>query len=160
MSVAECVEESLGGHPLTDLQAQPLLNQTLNRVKLRGQRSHLAFTLVEIMVVVAFIGMLTVLAIPSFARARRTAILQGCIENQRIIYDGVVRYELDMTTSLQPQWGSPGSIASTLTSSGYVKSLSSFKCPNQRSYSYRLLYVNSSFSNTVCWTSSGAHPAP
>lgn len=41
------------------------------------------FTLVEIMIVVAIIGLLMAIAIPSFIKARATAQASGCINNLR-----------------------------------------------------------------------------
>lgn len=43
------------------------------------------FTLVEIMIVVAIIGLLAVIAIPSFVRARQTTQANACINNLRQI---------------------------------------------------------------------------
>jgi general secretion pathway protein G len=44
-----------------------------------------AFTLVEIMIVVAIIGMLTAIAIPTIARARENAQRNACIANLKQI---------------------------------------------------------------------------
>ena len=41
------------------------------------------FTLVEIMIVVAIIGLLAAIAIPNFVKARATAQANGCINNLR-----------------------------------------------------------------------------
>lgn len=52
--------------------------------------SHRGFTLVEIMIVVAIIGMLAALAIPNFVHSREQAHKVGCISNLRQI-DGAVQ---------------------------------------------------------------------
>ena len=43
------------------------------------------FTLVEIMIVVAIIGLLAAIAIPNFVKARQTAQANACLNNLRII---------------------------------------------------------------------------
>jgi prepilin-type N-terminal cleavage/methylation domain-containing protein len=43
------------------------------------------FTLVEIMIVVAIIGLLAAIAIPNFVRARQTSQTNACINNLRVI---------------------------------------------------------------------------
>ena len=48
------------------------------------------FTLVEIMIVVAIIGLLASIAIPNFAKARTTAKMHACIANLQQI-DGAIQ---------------------------------------------------------------------
>src|SRR5690348_13632474 len=58
---------------------------------MKEQTSHKAgFTLVEIMIVVAIIGLLATIAIPNFVRARTTSQMNACINNLRQI-DGATQ---------------------------------------------------------------------
>ena len=58
-------------------------------MKIRNSRNA-GFTLVEIMIVVAIIGLLAAIAIPNFVRARTTSQQNACINNLRQI-DGAIR---------------------------------------------------------------------
>lgn len=63
------------------------------------------FTLVEIMIVVAIIGLLAAIAIPNFARARTTSQTNACINNLRQI-DGAKQtwaLENSYNPTAQPQ---------------------------------------------------------
>ena len=53
------------------------------------------FTLVEIMIVVAIIGLLAAIAIPSFMRARTTSQANACINNLRQIEAAKDQYALE-----------------------------------------------------------------
>ena len=54
------------------------------------------FTLVEIMIVVAIIGLLAAIAIPNFARARTTSQQNSCINNLRQIDGAKQTYYADI----------------------------------------------------------------
>jgi prepilin-type N-terminal cleavage/methylation domain-containing protein len=53
------------------------------------------FTLVEIMIVVAIIGLLAAIAIPSFINARNTSRKNACINNLRQIDGAIQQYALE-----------------------------------------------------------------
>jgi prepilin-type N-terminal cleavage/methylation domain-containing protein len=83
------------------------------------------FTLVEIMIVVAIIGLLAAIAIPNFIRARTTAQTNACINNLRQIDAAKQEWALEnhqltnaspTSAQIQPYLGrgSGGSIASVV----------------------------------------------
>ena len=76
------------------------------------------FTLVEIMIVVAIIGLLAAIAIPNFVRARQTAQTNACVNNLRIIDAAKQQWGLEkgqiataspQNTDIQPYLGRAGS---------------------------------------------------
>jgi len=87
------------------------------------------FTLVEIMIVVAIIGLLAAIAIPNFIKARETAQTNACIANLKQIEGAQQIALLD---------GEGGGVVSGLTwtilSNNYIKSQP--HCPSNQTANY------------------------
>jgi len=89
------------------------------------------FTLVEIMIVVAIIGLLAAIAIPNFIRARATSQQNACINNLRQI-DGAIS-----EWALETGQNNGTAVGGVTTVSAYIKlnSASSVPgCPAQGTY--------------------------
>ena len=80
------------------------------------------FTLVEIMIVVAIIGLLAAIAIPNFVKARTTSQQNACINNLRQM-DGAIQQ-----WALETKQGASASVATT-DITPYIKLTSANKLP-------------------------------
>ncbi len=90
------------------------------------------FTLVEIMIVVAIIGLLAAIAIPNFVRARNTAQKNACINNLRQIDGAKQQWALENKRS---DSDSPG----TADVAPYIKNNLFPSCPGGGSYTVGLV---------------------
>jgi prepilin-type N-terminal cleavage/methylation domain-containing protein len=93
------------------------------------------FTLVEIMIVVAIIGLLAAIAIPSFVKARATSQQNACINNLRQI------------DSAKEQWAlaekkTNDDAIDTTGADEYIKGDTTPSCPAGGTYTYGVVGTN------------------
>lgn len=92
-------------------------------MKTTGISRKVGFTLVEIMIVVAIIGLLAAIAIPNFIKARTTSQTNACINNLRQISGAID------TWALETGQATGSAVASVATVSAYIKLNSASSVP-------------------------------
>ena len=90
------------------------------------------FTLVEIMIVVAIIGLLAAIAIPSFVRARQTSQTNACLNNLRQIDGAKDQWAIEVGVAT----GTPD-FAALVGPSNFIKKTP--ECPVQGAYTINAL---------------------
>jgi len=90
------------------------------------------FTLVEIMIVVAIIGLLAAIAIPSFVKSRTTSQMNACINNLRQIDSAKEQWALAANKTTGATVGATEITAINL----YIKGESTPSCPAAGTYTY------------------------
>ena len=122
-------------------------------MKNNKQSRKAGFTLVEIMIVVAIIGLLAAIAIPNFVKARATSQANACINNLRQIDSAASQWALEKGQTT----GNPITFPDDLTP--YIKLNSSGSippCPAGGIYSLLPVGANP---QTQCSLSNNVNPA-
>ena len=115
------------------------------------------FTLVEIMIVVAIIGLLAAIAIPNFIKARATSQQNACINNLRQIDGAINLWALEIGQS------SGASIASAQTISAYIKLNANNSvpgCPAKGAYATTTVGGNPQVSCSLSTVTTSPHKLP
>ena len=101
------------------------------------RKSQKGFTLVEIMIVVAIIGILIAIAVPGFVKARTQSRLKSCQENLTKIDGAKEQYALEnnKTTGAAVVWADIWAADGTL----YLKSQSQPACPTGVAYTINVI---------------------
>ena len=115
------------------------------------------FTLVEIMIVVAIIGLLAAIAIPNFVRARTTAQMNACINNLRQIDAAIQQWALENNANSSATV-TAGNITAYL-GRGSSGSIASVYCPADTTKTFATSYtVSDTGTKPVCQIVGGSTP--
>ena len=113
------------------------------KIKTKGT---LGFTLVEIMIVVAIIGLLAAIAIPNFVKARTSAQKNACINNLRQIDGAIEQWALEQ----KKKQGDAVTTTGTPSILNYLKGAALPVCPADSSaYTIATVGVNPSCANAA-----------
>ena len=103
------------------------------------------FTLVEIMIVVAIIGLLAAIAVPNFVKARRSAQTNACIANLKQIESAIQQWALETKQN-------PGATVANADIQPYLRGNAIPSCPGGGAYA-----VTTSDAVPTCTQSANGH---
>ncbi len=103
------------------------------------RRIHKGFTLVEIMIVVAIIGLLVAIALPNFVLARKKSQMNTCKANLKQIDGAVSQFKMDGTNA------AIATVTMTMLVPDYIKTTP--RCPGNGTYT---IYADSPTNAVTC----------
>ena len=68
----------------------------------QNQRQKRGFTLIELMIVIAIIGILAAIAVPNFTQARKKAKLKACVANMSTLDSALEMYMMENNVTQAP----------------------------------------------------------
>lgn len=83
--------------------------------------SRKGFTLIELMIVIAIIGILAAIAIPNFRKAREQAREKACYANVRVILGAIEMYNMDHSSMKEALSAADYQTGGPLISAQYLK---------------------------------------
>ncbi len=120
----------------------------------KHRRINQGFTLVEIMIVVAIIGLLAAIAIPNFVKARNNSLANACIDNLRQVDSAVQQWALEFGKR-DSEAADPAQVAE------YIRSQEIPDCPTGVKYTWAVnVSTIPSINCPVGSTVSPAHQLP
>ena len=112
-----------------DTRAKTKMKTEVGVIKLKKKQG---FTLVEIMIVVAIIGLLAAIAIPSFMKSRTTSQQNACINNLRQVESGKEQWAMAQNKT-------DGEAIDTAEVATYLKGSLLPTCPAGGTFTYNVV---------------------